>query len=482
MVTSAFAAEESDTTAIPAEKITLESTLLTALEANISLRIETLDPQIVEKNEAIAKAEFDPEFSAGVTYDVDEVNDTSDATRSADDMSAEVGISKKFATGTTVSLSVDASRDETTSTSSDDKRYTDSIGPELRITQALLRGRGLDVNLANVRRAQINTAISEQQLRRFVETLIYNVSISYWNLFLEQQKLRVFQESYDLALEHEHEVEVFIDNGELPEIELATVKGEVSARRERLIQARGAIEKARLALLSVTNYHSISSQGWTQALLPIDNPRKVYDKLDLVDPYVDVALVKRPELAEAELRIEREQVSLVATKNGLLPKLDFFISLGRTDYANSFRTSADTDNDEQFLTLGLDYSFGVGRRAERARYEQDQLDEQRAIFALQNLRDSINREVRQAYIDCTTDYETIDAVGVTRELRRQSLKTQTIKFELGKATNTDIANAQRDLLQSQINYTEAIVDYVKSRLRLHYLDGSLIERSGVVLP
>ena len=71
---------------------------------------------------------------------------------------------------------------------------------------------------------------------------------------------------------------------------------------------------------------------------------------------------------------------------------------------------------------------------------------------------------------------------MTRELRRQSLKTQTIKFELGKATNTDIANAQRDLLQSQINYTEAIVDYVKSRLRLHYLDGSLIERSGVVLP
>jgi outer membrane protein TolC len=57
-----------------------------------------------------------------------------------------------------------------------------------------------------------------------------------------------------------------------------------------------------------------------------------------------------------------------------------------------------------------------------------------------------------------------------------------IKFENGTATNNAIANAQRDLLQSQINETEALVEYVLSRIRLHYLDGSLIERMGIILP
>lgn len=181
------------------------------------------------------------------------------------------------------------------------------------------------------------------------------------------------------------------------------------------------------------------------------------------------------------MKLQREQIDLVVTKNGLLPKLDFFITLGNTDYSDAFTNGENRDSDEQYLIAGLNYSFGIGRRAEKARYRQDLMYEEQSQLALQNLKDSVNREIRRSYTDCLTNLESIEATSATLALRRQSLKNQQIKFEHGNATNNAIANAQRDLLQAEINHTEAMVDYVLSRMRLHYLDGSLIERMGYVV-
>jgi outer membrane protein len=462
--------------------MTLEQVLMIALENNTSLYIERLDPQIIELGEDIAKAAFDPSFGAGATFSSDEVTAVNGEQRSANDVNVGAGITQRLPTGTRVDVDVNFRRDEPTASNADDKRYTDSVDTEIKITQALLQGRGRDVNMANIRKAQIGTDISRQQLRRFIETLIFNVTISYWDLFLEQQKQKVFQESYELALEHQREVEVFILNGKRPEIELATVQAEVSSRRERLIKARGNINKERLSLVSIMNFQSLADRGWDEEILPIDDPQEVYDEPDKVESYVSIALRQRPEILEAELRLQRDQIDLVTTKNGLLPKLDFFVTLGNTEFSNSFKDGSETESDEQFALVGLNYSFGIGRRAEKARYRQDQLIEEQAIVAIHNLKDIINREIRRAYIDCLTNLESIEAVTATLELRRQALKTQKIKFEHGEATNNAIANAQRDLLESEINHTEAIVDYVLSRLRLHYLDGSLIERTGLVVP
>ena len=315
-----------DDTVLEGSGLTLDEVLMIALDNNASLRIERLDPQIVELGEEIALANFDPVVSAGATFADDQVTAVDGVERSANDVTVGAGVTKRFSTGTRIDVDVDYRRDEPTAANQDNKRYTDSVGAEIKITQALLQGRGRDVNLANIRRAQIGTDISRQQLRRFIETLIFNVTVSYWDLFLEQQKQKVFQESYELALEHQREVEVFILNGKRPEIELATVQAEVSSRRERLIQARGNIDKERLSLVSIMNYQTIAPRGWDEVIVPIDDPQEIYDEPGAVESYVAIALQKRPEILEAELRIQRNQVELITTKNGLLPRLDFFIA------------------------------------------------------------------------------------------------------------------------------------------------------------
>jgi outer membrane protein TolC len=53
---------------------------------------------------------------------------------------------------------------------------------------------------------------------------------------------------------------------------------------------------------------------------------------------------------------------------------------------------------------------------------------------------------------------------------------------VGRSTNFLVAQAQRDLLVAKISEVRAIVDYLKSLINLYRLDGSLLERRGILAP
>ncbi len=63
--------------------------------------------------------------------------------------------------------------------------------------------------------------------------------------------------------------------------------------------------------------------------------------LDEVEPHVALALRMRPDLNQARLLWQRDDLEIVKTRNGLLPRLDLFVTLGRTGFAESFGNSID---------------------------------------------------------------------------------------------------------------------------------------------
>ena len=60
---------------------------------------------------------------------------------------------------------------------------------------------------------------------------------------------------------------------------------------------------------------------------------------ETIDDYVRHAMRMRPEINQARLAVQRNDLEIVRTRNGLLPRLDLFITLGRTGYADSFGES-----------------------------------------------------------------------------------------------------------------------------------------------
>jgi outer membrane protein TolC len=71
---------------------------------------------------------------------------------------------------------------------------------------------------------------------------------------------------------------------------------------------------------------------------------------------------------------------------------------------------------------------------------------------------------------------------VTRALREEALRAENERFRVGSSTTLLVAQAQRDLLESQIAEVEALTAYRLALIDLYVAEGTLTQRRGLNLP
>ncbi len=460
--------------------IDVSAAVLLALENNPALAVRKAGPVIQETFEDEEAAEFDPVLSAegahererserisstpsGLTSAVNETND------------ADVSVSKYFSTGTDVALEAGV----TQSTSGSGRLDSTRVG--LTVTQALLRGASRDANLVSLRQAQLDTLSSRYELRGFTEQLVAAVEIAYWDYVLAERRIEIFAESLRIAEQALGEMEERIRIGTLAEIELAAGQAEVALRREALISAKGALETSRLRLIQLMN--PPGPDIWDRPVTPTEEPRGPEGGLDDVADHVALALRMRPELNAAHLAVRQDDLELVKTRNGLLPRLDLFITLGKTGYARSFAPSVDNlDGDSYDISTGLAFEYPFANRARRAQHERATLNRAQASDALRNLERLVELDVRTAHILVRQAAEQVAATAATRRLQEETVRGEAEKFRVGKSTAFLLAQAQRDLVAGQIGEVRALVNYKKALVDLYLLDGSLLLRRAIDAP
>jgi len=484
---SATQAPEPPSVPVPEETaaplvIGVEDAVLTALENNPELAVERLNPRIQSTFEDEEAASFDPSLSAEASHDrqkSERLTGAGPATEStvAQENAGDLTLSKTFPTGTEVALEALTSQ----TNSSQNPSPFNSTRAGLSVTQSLLRGFGSDSNLVGLRQARLDTAASEYELRGFTEALVADVETKYWDYFLALREIEIFTESLKVAEQALSEIEERVNIGDLAEIELAAGQAEVALRREDLIDASGNLAVARLRLLQLLS--PPGARMWDRDVQLSDKPSEPPVSLDEVSDHVALALEMRPDLNQSRLAIERDQLEVVKTRNGLLPKLDLFITLGKTGYADSFRSSAgDVGGDDYDVNARLSLEYALGNRAARARFTRAALNRSRSDGALRNLAALVELDVRTAHIELQRAAEQVVATAATRRLQEETLRGENEKFRVGKSTAFLVAQAQRDLLVSQIGEVRAVVNYSKALVTLYRLDGSLLLRRGIAAP
>ena len=462
-------------------RISLQDAILTALERNPDMSIQRLDPAIAKSYLDEQRAAFDPTFTVSGTYDEsksqrflgsrpDPFEITSKRTQ------VDAGISETLPTGTT--LSVDASILESTSNIFS-PQFSGNIG--LTITQSLLRGVGIGANMANLRKARMDLEISRSELKGMAESLIADTEKAYWDLYLAAEETQIQEESLRLANRQLSESLERVAVGKLPELELAAVRAEVAKRQGALIDAQSRYEQARLDFLFLLN--PTDQAPWSTVPIPVDRPSVAADSLDDLSVHEEVALKYRPDLEQARLAYRKGELDVTLTKNGLLPLLDFFITLGKTTYAQTFGDALpDVESPFYNVNAGVSFEFPIPNRearaqATRARKSKDQLE-----YALQNMERLVQRDIRSAYIEVLRTRQQIEATRVTRDLQEKNLEAELEKFRVGKSTNLLVLQVQRDFTASRLDCIRAIVDYLAALVDFYSMEGTLLERRGIQVP
>lgn len=494
--------------------LTVEGAIVLALEHNQDLSVESVNPALQQTFVSEARSVFDPALTGNYTYTDDHLeNDlllqrtlqTSNAanannpsywepvenTTKTNTNAGQAGITQHLPTGGDVSLTVGKGRTSLHHSSSDltitnmVNTVTDSPSVSLMVTQSLLRGAGLNVNLASLRQARIDKRLSEYEMRGIAENLVSQLEQVYWDYVLAQFKIKIFEDALEVAQKQLDLITEQIAVGRLPESERAAADSEVASRRSLLIDAKSTLAQGRLTLLRLLNPSPDALRD--TEIKPQSEPVMTEISMDGVEASVELAKRMRPDINQARLLIERDTLEVIKTKNGLLPQLDVFLQLARdineTEYARSFVLSSqdmkDTHNSTQ---VGVQFGYPIGNRAARARDQRARLTQHKDRLALANMAQLVEQDVRSAHVEIGRTRALIDSTAATSRLQEQTLLVETEKFRVGRSNPLLVAQAQRDLLTSQITSVQAKSSYLKAIVNLYRLEGTLLERRGVNCP
>lgn len=479
-------ADEKDRqTSIPASgplRISVQDAILSAMENNPSLVVERFNPEIRKTFTEEEQAVFDPVLGAEIAFERNDVAQTSLTSRGTLDTTTDVyegsvSLKEYFPTGTFMELGFSGS--VTDSDQAEDPYAKARVG--LSVTQSLLRGFGTEVNQARIQQSRLETAISTYELRGFSEALIEQVENAYWDYALAQREIEIFEESLKLANQQLAETEEMIRVGVMAEAELAAVQAEVAGQKQGLINAKSALISNRNLLLRLLN--PPGETLWDREVSLVHPPSLPDADLGEIGEHVTISQRMRPEINQAKLDIQRNQLDVVRTRNGMLPVMDLFINLGKTGYADSFSGAVDDlPGDNYDVLVGLNFERPIRNRSAKAQHRRSLLQESQAEKTLENLSQLIELDVRNAYIEVNRTREQIAASAATRKFQEEKLRIETEKFRVGRSTNLLVAQAQRDLLVNRIAEVNTVVNYLKALTSFYRMEGSLLERRGIAAP
>lgn len=460
-------------------RLEVADAVVMAMQNNPAFLVSKFRPALARTKEDTARAAFDPVLTGELSHRRARSASTTegqaeDTTTDRTD-SGQIALRQSLPTGTTVELGVDGAMLGEDGSGNDADSHSAAYG--ITISQALLQGRGSDVNLAALRQAQLDTHISQYELQAVSEAVVSQVETAYWDVILAKQSIDIYERSLAIAEQQSSEVEERIRLGAVADTELAAAKAETAVRRESLINARGDFAKAKLQFLRLLNPGGVTA--WNREVDLVESPTVKVAPLGEVTAYVTAGLDQRSEIKQAQLEVEKGELEVIRTRNGLLPKLDLFVRLGNSSYANSFSATADEEGDEMTWTAGVQFEYALGRRAEKAGNRYARLSVMQTQYALENMKQLAQLDVRTAYVEVERASEQIKASAATRQLREEVLRTEEEKFRVGTSTALLVSQTRRDLVTSRIAEVEAVIAYRKALLELSRADGTLLDRRGV---
>lgn len=458
-------------------KLSITKATMLALENNRQFRVEEIAPSIMQTYEETERAAFDPVVQAegGVGRERDNVYSTKSG------FDASFGLSEFLPTGTWLDLLYETDLERMDPRGDPNEEYRNFVG--LTVTQALLRGMGLEANLASLTQAKLDTQASEYQLRGLAQFLLAETENTYWDYTLAKEEVKIFETSLELADRLVEETRERIAAGQIAESEIYSAEAEAAIRVQELINARSFRSDSRLKLLRIVN--PPGKDLWDRDIDLLTSPVEPTVHFGNMEEHIKLALLMRPDLNQAKLAVDRGELEIVKTRNGLLPKLDLFVRLGRTGYADSFGGSVEDigegDGGLDFYA-GLRFEFPIGNRARRALYKRSKLDLLQNMEALRNMSQLVEQDVLSAAIEVHRSGDQVIASTSTRKYQEKKLQAEIDKYRLGKSTMFRVSQAQRDLVDSQISEVRSHIEHIKSLTQFYLAEGSLLVRRGILAP
>ena len=316
-------------------------------------------------------------------------------------------------------------------------------------------------------KTQMAMAVESARANRI--DMVAAVRSSFYNVLLAEQSMKVLKEAYATTESVVANTKELYENGLAAEYDYITAQVQLSNLKPQLLQAEKGIE---LTKLQLKMYLSIPEDVDINIIGELDNFR---DKVLMHNDY-DYDLSKNTTIVNLDLQSELldHQEKLIQTTR--MPTIAAF---GQISYIGQERVNlggllggitggATTENQSKFwwqypinvgaqISIPLFAGFSKTNQIKAIRNQRAQLDVQRDYAER-----GVKLQVQQSVNTLLTARETMLANELTVEQAQKAYEISYTRYSAGAGTILELNNSLLTLTQAQLNYSQAIYDYLSA--------------------
>ncbi len=457
--------------------VSIEQARAFTLANNLELQVSFIEPDIaatfVREEEAAFESAF---FGRASVSDADPGQAEVFRDEFVRPFSVEPGVRIPLRTGGSASVSIPVSETEDFGFIGEEPHSTDI---KLTLSHELLRGFGRWTNSYGIRIASLQSQIAQSRVKLEVIRQIANADRAYWLLYGAQQELTIRQEQYENAVTQWGRAEARRRGMVGAEIDVVRAKAGVSQRLSAIIAAELDVRDRQRDLKRIMNVEGGDVDSDIELDLSSDSEPTPFalDRAELLA----VALDRRMELLELELRIAQDMSTIDFARNQKLPLFTLDYTYRQHGAGNSIGESASTmaDFDSWGWQLGLSADVPLGNEAAEARYHRAILNRLQRLATRSSREQAIKQEVLSAVDNLEAAWERIKAARLNVQLQQLNYRAEQGQYELGFRTSKEVLDAETSLGEARLEEVAAKVEYQIAQIDLAFATGTLLGAARV---
>ena len=317
-------------------------------------------------------------------------------------------------------------------------------------------------------KAQADVAKKTYESTRFdaetaIETVIYNVKVTYYNLIFAKLQQEVYEhtvQDYELQLK---QARAYYEIGKKAKIDVTYAEYNLGKAKLNLIKAKNTLELAAVELANAVGIPELANVILKDSL---NTKAYIVNFPDLIN----TAEESRPSLLAAKKRMDASEIAIRSTKRAFTPEIDIFGS-----YSNGGRE------------INADYGYQFGAELKYSNINlmllKKQMDEAKATYRkyvadYEKEKQNVYLDVKSAYINLINFQDSIAVSKLALQTAKEQQYQAFRRYEVGLGDAIEFKDSENTYLNAQLDYYNTLLQYNISAAELERVIGAPITDKG----
>jgi outer membrane protein len=328
--------------------------------------------------------------------------------------------------------------------------------------QPLFAGGGI---MANYEASKIGHDISRMDEAVAIQDIIQEVKVSFFNILKAEKLLGVARQSLEQLQAHRHVAQNFFDVGLIPRNELLQSEVQVANGEQSLIRAENGVELAKSKFNTVLR-RNINDPVQVEDIL-------TYRPYDLrIEDCFKAAMENRPEIKSQALKVDQAKSLVKLAKSDFYPTVSAVGHYERVGDTPGVSGTAFKDAESWYVMGVASWTFWEWGKTKN-RVDASRSKENQSVDLLNNTRDQITLEVKNAYLLMRESEKQVMVTKKAIEQAEENFRINQERYREQVATSTDVLDAQTLLTRAKSDYANALSEYHISHARLERAMGTI---------